>query len=79
MGITSAAILYIVVFKRKRREFPYLAIPISFLLSGLIGIITEIFILKYQTGGNPDLVKTFALPLAIHYMFYTTGHQVFAS
>ena len=79
MGITSAILLYVIACTRKRTEFPYFAIPVSFMISGLLGMIVEILVLKYQNEGNKDLVKSVALPLAIHYMFFTTGHQLFAS
>ena len=77
---SSVYILYVIVFVRKRTEFIYLATPISFLISGLIGM-TVVFnaLIKTIKGDDENLVSDLAFPLAIHYMFYTTGHQFFAS
>ena len=79
MAVSSAAVFIEIVFMRKRYEFPYIFVPLCFLVSGLLGSVLEIYILKLHNEGSQDVVKEMALPLAIHYMFYTTGHQLFAS
>ena len=48
MGICSCIVFYVLVCKRKRFEFPYVAIPICFLISGLIGVGIELFILRAE-------------------------------
>ena len=40
--ITSLSMLYIVIFIRKRHEFFYIAVPLSFVLSGAFSVFVEI-------------------------------------
>ena len=42
MLASSFSVLYIVIFIRKRYEFFYIAVPLSFVLSGAVGVLTEI-------------------------------------
>ena len=77
--IASAIVLCMIVGSRKRREFLYIATPISFMASGLIGVYCEIALTIQSNSDDEDLVKNIRLFLAIHYMFYTVGHQFFAS
>ena len=46
MTISSAVVLVQIVCVRKRREFPYIFIPLCFLVSGMLGSALEIYVLK---------------------------------
>ena len=79
MFFVSGVVFYILVIKRRRFEFPYMAIPICFMISGLIGVGIELFILSAEASGDNDVGAEIAFPLTFHYMFYTDGQQFFAS
>ena len=57
MAVSSAAVFIEIVCTRKRHEFPYIFIPLSFLVSGLLGSVLEIYILKLHNEGSQDVVK----------------------
>lgn len=73
MFFVSIVIFYLLVIKRKRFEFPYIAIPFCFMISGLIGVGIELFILRAEANGDNDVGAEIAFPLTFHYMFYTDG------
>ena len=77
--IASAVIFCVIVCSRGRKEFLYIATPICFGTSGLIGVYCEIALGLQSNSDDEDLIKNIRLILAIHYMFYTIGHQFFAS
>ena len=79
MAITSAGELIEIVFRRKRYEYPYIFIPLCFLITGALGVIIELYSFKLHNEGSEDVVEQIALPLAIHYAIYIAGHQFFAS
>ena len=76
----SVILITVILCIRKQIHFFYIATPISFLLSGALGVFIELRFLFFdwktvESGEYNDI----ALLLAFHYMFYTTGHQFFAS
>ena len=79
MTISSVIAFIQIVCIRKHHHLLYVFIPLCFLLSGAIGFALEIFAIKLKLEGREDYIEQVALPLAIHYMLYTTGHQLFAS
>ena len=79
MTISSIIAFIQIVCIRKHHHLLYILIPLCFFLSGAIGFAPEIFAIKLKLEGREDYIERVALPLSIHYMFYTTGHQLFAS
>ena len=79
MTISSVITFIQIVCIRKHHQLLYILIPLCFLVSGAIGFALEIFAIKLKLEGKEDYIEQVALPLVIHYLFYTTGHQLFAS
>ena len=81
MFVTSISLLYIVLFIRKRHEFFYIAVPLAFMISGAIGVFMEVrfLFLDWKVNMDPSAFNVIAIFIALHYMFYTAGHQFFAS
>ena len=77
----SVILITVILCIRKQIHFFYIATPISFLLSGALGIYIEIRFLffDWKTVEVEKINGEIALFIAFHYMFYTTGHQFFAS
>ena len=79
MFVLSIILIIIIFCCRKRREFLYWATPLSFMISGILGVYLERIELIETQKGNKNPVETIAILLGIHYMFYMIGHQFFAS
>ena len=77
--IASVGVLALVTCYRKRIEFLYICCPASFLLSGVFGIWYSIRLYTSKADGDLASVQTLALLIAFHYVFFSLGHQYFAS
>ena len=69
----------VLVCIRKRREIPYIAIPLCFALAGAIGVALLARYVGSDKIDKDDVAAAVAFPLACNYAFYTLGHQIFAS
>ena len=79
ISVASAVVLIIVCCFRKRAEFGYIATPVSFFLSGLVGSRVDVkFIKEGYIGGNLQAYEM-GVWIAFTYMLIATGHQYFAS
>ena len=78
ISIASLVVFVMIACCRKRKEFFYLATPITFFFSGVFGSWFEIvFVLDGGTGSVEEFKKVGIL-IALHYMFFSLGHTYFA-
>ena len=75
----SVTVLVLVTGHRKRTEFLYIMCPLSFLLSGIFGVWYSVKLYTTKSDGDIESIQTIALLLAFHYIFFSMGHQYFAS
>ena len=78
ISLASLAVFVTIACCRKRREFFYLATPITFFFSGVFGAWFEIiFVLENDTGTVEEFKKVGIL-IALHYSLFSMGHIYFA-